>query len=126
MDASDLGMVPAEPPQLLPGRSAWYWVHRSTFSILGAGLCAPGMLVGALIGPPVRQFLVVGALAGLLTFAIVAIHAAVNQVQAERRERDAGYTTLYGRDKRRYWHLDHKTGLVIRRPLEATRPRNPS
>jgi hypothetical protein len=43
--------------------------------------------------------------------------AAIRQNQAERRERDAGYTTLYG-TWLKLWQLDAKTGEVLRRPGE--------
>jgi hypothetical protein len=108
-----------EPPVLLPGPSAWHWMRRLTGCLIGFVPCLAVMFVGSYADPALRQVLILGAIVGIVVLSIVGLHAAWHEFSAERAEKDAGYTTLFGRRYRRYWHLDPKTGAVIRRPLDG-------
>ena len=107
-----------QPPRLLPGPTAWYWLRRATWSLLGAILFAPGMVVGSILPTPARQIVVLISLFGLVVLCVVALHGYLSQSRAEHREREAGYTTLWASRYRDYWQLHPKTGAVIRRPGE--------
>ncbi len=54
----------------------------------------------------------------------VAFWASINGFRTTFRERDAGYTTLYG-TMIDGWQLDHRTGEVLRRPGESAVRRRP-
>lgn len=114
-------------PRLLPGRSAKYWMRIAVGS-MGAAITIVVViaLVGSALQQPVR-----GAVTGLLlvigiVVTVAAFAAALASLATSRRERAAGYTTLYG-EKRDLWQLDPTTGAVLRRPGERdTRRRGPT
>ena len=111
------------PPELLPGPTAWHWVRRATVSFALGAVCGVFALVGLALPAPLHDVVLFGALGASCPLAVVAIHAGIKQMGVEREERDAGYTTLYGRQYRRRWHLDPKTGAVIRRPDSMSQSR---
>lgn len=106
----------ADTPQLLAGRSALFWAKRQTSSLMGAMACLPFMVVGSQLDLAARQVVVLLALAGVLAFAARAAHAGIRLSPAARRERAAGYTTLFSRRYQDLWQLDPHTGAVVRRP----------
>lgn len=105
------------PPELLPGPTAWHWMRRLTICLIFYAPCLAVMFVGSYAEPVVRQGLVLGAVAAIIVISVVGLHAGWHEALAERAEKDAGYVTLFGWRYRRYWHLDARTGAVIRRPL---------
>lgn len=136
----DARAVPRTPPSLLPGRPAVWWGRIADRAVLCAlvclGLCA---LVGWLLAPLApgagldvlaKAFLLLGlgAVLGRMPVALIYRHRA-------RAERDAGYTTMPGElvildlgrgpayplfGTAELWHLDGRTGAVLRRPDGAT------
>ena len=76
------------------------------------------MVLGSILETPARQIVVFGSLLGLLVLCAFSIRAYVSESRAERREREAGYTTLWSSRYRDYWQLHPKTGAVVRRPGE--------
>jgi len=88
--------------------------------MLASGTCLPLILVGFAFASPVRDFISFGAFGALLILVLLGLGAVARTVAAIRRERLAGYTTLFGREHRSLWHLDPITGAVIRPPIELT------
>lgn len=107
------------PPTLLPGPTAWHWLRRATISFALGAVCAVGLLVGSTLDLRLRGVVIAIAVICGCACGIAAGYSSWRQIGVEREERDAGYTTLYGREYRRRWHLDPKTGAVIR-PPEST------
>jgi hypothetical protein len=112
--------LPDAPPELLPGPSAWLWIRRQVFGSLGVLIFAPIMVVGSLLDAQLRHVVVPVGFGGLLVFGIWGGYSSLKSIPAIRRENAAGYTTLKGRQYVRFWRLDPKSGLVVRRPVEMT------
>ncbi len=114
-------VVPVRPPPLLPGSPAR--AHAGQVIITSFGFAAVGclqMAVAFLVDPSVRGLLLAGlAIPGLL-LVVQTARAYKAEAAASRRERAAGYTTLYGRQYADLWQLDADTGEVIHRPGEPT------
>jgi hypothetical protein len=112
--------VPAEPPTLLPGPTAYDLVRRQTLWLIASVLVLPFIGLGSLLSQPMRG-IVIGALVVLLVVCGVrGGRAAISEMRAEGRERAAGYTTLLrSRRYRNLWQLDPRTGGVVRRPGET-------
>ena len=112
------------PPALLPGRSAWGWMRIAVACML-TGLPVLALIVlGAMLPQPYKDLGLSGLLLVGLGICGVGGWAAVNGNAAAVRERDAGYTTLYGMFIH-LWQLDHRTGEVVRRPGEREVRRRP-
>jgi energy-converting hydrogenase Eha subunit H len=109
------------PPHLQHGWTAYAWVRYMVITL-------PVCLVG-LVGIPVvartmhvgaagkSSLIAVLALIGLVGAAGLAV-AAVGIARAIRRERAAGYTTLFDSTKGNLWQPHPKTGEVVRAPGE--------
>jgi len=110
--------IPVVPPALLPGRTANYWILRSAICVFVALAGLVGMLVGSNVPGQVGSVIVVGSCAWTVFWGALCSRAGVGAIVVERRERAAGYTTLFAGQYRRYWQLDPKTGAVVRRPGE--------
>ena len=108
---------PETPPELLPGRSARFWMK-----IVGAGIPV-GLVflvlipVGSMLAPPLRDLVVFGSLGVVVVVGGVGLWASAMSRLAIDREHDDGYTTLFG-IYRELWQLDDRTGEVLRRPGE--------
>jgi hypothetical protein len=101
--------VPADPPQLLPGRPAAYWKGRYREIRRSHGRAHLSHPVrGGRRGAASAANCVVAVLAaaiGVFVFSVAVILAGIKFSRAERNERRSGYTTLSGRAYRRYWKL---------------------
>ena len=112
------------PPDLVPGRSARDLVFvGGVLSIAGAAMLVV-IGVASLLSPPWREIVMTSAFVVGVVLGAIAIWAGVSLAGAIEREREAGYTTLYGR-YRELWQLDHRTGEVLRRPGEREVRRRP-
>jgi hypothetical protein len=112
-----------DPPSLLPGRSAKRWSIVTGRSLLMAPVVSVLFVLGFFIlAGPLSAFAVVCGLLLSLWITITAIRAALEIGRAERLEREAGYTTLFGKHYD-LWQLDDRTGEVLRRPGERSVPR---
>ena len=112
-------MTHLRPPDLLPGRSALEEVEFG-LKLRAAGIALVFAVLGAAAvfdGPP--RVVVVWALAipGIAA-AILSTRAWYASMRAEKREREAGYTTEFDIAGKDLWQLDPKTGIVLRRPGE--------
>lgn len=106
------------PPGLLPGRPALFWAK---LLMLGLPLC----LVSLVAIPVIGYVMALGApgreralwTAGAVTLGGTAVLALFlfGWVRAARREKAAGYTTLFA-DRPELWQLNPKTGEVVRPP----------
>ncbi len=113
--------VPLDPPQLLPGKSAYerrkkLWL-APTLGFSGcAGIAGCALLhVAAGVQVPVPIWVIVFG----LTFSgsVVIFVLGVPWGAAKDRERRAGYTTLFGFSNTvDLWQLDYRSGEVLRRP----------
>ena len=112
--------VPIDPPTLLPGPSARRWQKRALFSLIGALAISPLMPLGSRLPPPTNIEIILPVFVVGFGLACYSVRAYIGSYAATRREQAAGYTTLFGRNFRHLYHLDEKTGEVIRRP-NATR-----
>lgn len=108
-------VIPEEPPQLLPGRTAYSWTGWWTASFFLALPGLPFVLAGLLDSPIASLIADLGG-ASVIAWALIGTGAAAKSLVTGRREVKAGYTTLNGRGYRRFWQLDPKTGAAIRRP----------
>ena len=116
--------APEKPPPLLPGRSARGWM-RIGVGALGGGMVIPVLIfLGAGLAQPFKDFVMAGSFLVGLGIGAVGAWAFVNSNGAVLRERDAGYTTLYGMFIH-LWQLDPRTGEVLRRPGEREVRRRP-
>jgi hypothetical protein len=109
--------VPDAPPQLLPGKTAIYWLRRF---LACAAVLVPSVLlmpVASLLPIPARHIVLGCLLAVILAVCSVGIRASIEWARTEMRERDAGYTTQYNK-RYELWQLDSTTGEVLRRPGE--------
>ena len=77
------------------------------------------MIAASALEGPVASVLGIAGLIWILAWAALGFRAVVSSSRMERREYQAGYTTLSGRGLGKYWQLDPKTGAVVRRPGEA-------
>ena len=111
-----MAATPAEPPRLLPGRSAVYWLRWQVVSLLGGIGALPLLVFGPLLDPPIKQLSMVGGVLLLVVVVAVGLLAAGRMSRAEVRELEAGYTTLPAARYRDLWRLDPKDGKVIREP----------
>jgi hypothetical protein len=113
-------LVPAEPPTLLPGPTAYDLVRRQTLWLIAAVLVLPFIGLGSLLSQPMRGIVIVAFLVLGLVCAVRSGRAAISEMRSEGRERAAGYTTLLrSRRYRNLWRLDPRTGSVVRRPGET-------
>jgi hypothetical protein len=112
-------LVPAEPPTLLPGPTAYDWLRRQTLWLIASVLVLPFIGLGSLLSQPVRGIVIVAFVVLLVACGVRGGRAAISQMRAEAHERAAGYTTLPAARYRNLWRLDPKTGGVVRRPGEA-------
>lgn len=78
----------------------------------------PLSLVGSLLPSPAHESMLLVGVIWLVGFGGIALRASVSSYRAIRREREAGYSTLYGREFRALWHLDPTTGAVLREPSD--------
>ena len=110
--------VPETPPQLLPGRPAldYSWFILRSIAI-GIAMTLVMMLGFFVLPEPVRSVVTTAALLGSLGGAAGLGWASILGWHTARRERRAGYTTIYG-SYLDAWQLDPKTGEVLRRPGE--------
>ena len=104
------------PPRLAPGPTAYYWQRRAALSLLAGAVATVGIIGGSALSSTFGGVVVVVPLVLAIFLGIRSYRANVSSYRAIRREQGLGYTTLYGREYRRLWHLDPKTGAVIRRP----------
>jgi hypothetical protein len=98
------------------------------------GICAASLgilvatilvvVVGSLLPPPWNESVLLGSGFVGLCACGVALWGAMNLSNANRSERDAGYTTLFGH-RWELWQLDARTGEVVRRPGERQVRRRP-
>lgn len=111
----DIGTT-SKPPSLVDQRPAIAWMSLLGYLLVGAVLDA------GLLG--VAFFVANGSLRTLLAAIALVIAAVITSVgscvsvaatRAGRRERRAGYTTLYG-GPNDLWQLDPTTGDVVRPP----------
>jgi hypothetical protein len=124
-DDVDTEVVNVEPPHLTPGRTAYDWVMYMLYTL-------PVCLFGLVGIPVVALVMPVGAtgrLALVWIFAAVSCAGAaalgvvaVGMARAMRRERAAGYTTLFDPTKRSLWQLHPRTGEVVRPPATPQLP----
>lgn len=104
------------PPALLPGESAVYWMRHAAIGFFGFLPAPVLLLIGSQAHDPLRALAFTGAIGiGLVSLGWV-LRAGLYLMQAERREVQAGYTTLYSARYRHLWQLDPRTGAVIRPP----------
>lgn len=111
--------LPDDPPALLPGPTAYGWARRS---VIGFGIAAPTVLlmpVAALLPLPWRLVALACLLVVALADGVALLRASIAWGKAEIRERDAGYTTQFGK-RFELWQLDAVSGEVLRRPGERT------
>jgi hypothetical protein len=101
---------------LLTETSARAWQRRAMFCVTGAIAVSLLMPVASGFAPPLNLVVIVGAGVVSISLALYAMSSYVRGYSATKRETAAGYTTLYGKEFRHLWHLDDKTGDVIRRP----------
>ena len=111
--------MPAGPPTLLPGPTAYQWVRRQTQWLIAGVALLPLMGLAQLLAQPTRAIVVVVVVAMVMACAVRAGRAAISEMRAEARERSAGYTTLNVRRYRHLWQLDPKLGTVVRPPDQA-------
>ena len=112
-------LVPAEPPTLLPGPTAYDWLRRQLRWLITTVLVLPFLALGPLLSHPMRGIVIVAVVVLGLACCVRLARAALSQMRAEARERAAGYTTLRVARYRNLWRLDPKTGGVVRRPGET-------
>ena len=121
----DENRLPGEAPRLAEGDSANGLMRLAVVTLIGGALCVPFMGAAALLLPSdVREAVALAIFAVILGFCAVGLWASFQTFGAIEREREAGYTTLYGR-YRELWQLDHRTGEVLRRPGEREVRRRP-
>ena len=117
--------VPETPPQLLPGRPALEYSSLILRSIAIGIAMTLVMGFGFFVLPePVRSVVTTAALFGGLGAAAGMGWAGILGWHTARRERRAGYTTMYG-SYLDAWQLDPKTGEVLRRPGEREAKKRP-
>ena len=106
------------PPQLLDGPSARYWAKRAfgVVVVVFAGIVAT--VGGSFLPEAPRHVVVVIGLTLAIGGAIVQAILALRLRSAQRREKRAGYTTLFDEQFQELWLLDPRTGAVVRRPGE--------
>ncbi len=109
---------PETPPELLPGRSALFWLKAEGVCIV-TGMVSVALIVVSrlLLAPPLRESVMFGSLIVSLAVGGVGISIAWLYQSALDRECDSGYTTLFGTHLE-LWQLDDRTGEVLRRPGE--------
>ena len=133
--------VPASPPRLLPGRSAAELLTRGSRLAVAGWASWLLLFPSALILPTgsLRTTVVVCATGVYLTLGPAGFIIGLVGHNRAFAERAAGYTTLHGRDDTmvtfgrgvpadawetlgtdHLWHIDPKTGSVIRPPLDPT------
>ena len=112
-------VVPEAPPPLLPGRSSVEWMRRFLKACVVGVPAVLLMPVASGLPEPLRDtVLVVLGVCGIAASA-VGINAGFQNGRMEIAERDAGYTTQYGK-RFELWQLEPRTGEVLRRPGERT------
>ena len=111
-------------PALLDGDTAWGLTRLGVAGLAGGAAAALLLWLAAFLPEELSEALSYAALAAGVCFGLLAIWAGAGTLSAIDRERDAGYTTLYGR-YRELWQLDHRTGEVLRRPGEREVRRRP-
>ena len=116
--------APESPPALLPGRTAWGWMRIGVASLLA---CAPMLALiwfAAGLPDPLKNLAMLGILVVVFGLSAAGLSGFINALRTGLRERQAGYTTLYGAmiDS---WQLDHRTGEVLRMPGERQVRRRP-
>jgi hypothetical protein len=116
--------VPDAPPQLLPERSAWAWIRIGLVSLAATLPMLLLIVIGAALPHPIRDIVMSGSLFVIFGLCTIGGRAGMKSNGAYLRERDAGYTTLYGMH-RELWQLHHSTGEVLRRPGERVVRRRP-
>lgn len=116
--------VPVEPPKLLPGPAAWSYAKRYVTFLITTLLGLPVLVFGSYQAEAVRGPVVSSGIIWLLFWLALAYRAQYLGFRATQREAAAGYTTKFDEYRHQLWHLDPKTGEVLRRPGEADeRPR---
>ena len=111
-------------PALLDGDTAWGLTRLGVAGLAGGAASALLLWLASFLPEGLSEALSYAALAAGICFGLLAIWAGAGTLSAIQREREAGYTTLYGR----YWdlwQLDHRTGEVLRRPGEREVRRRP-
>jgi hypothetical protein len=114
--------VPESPPPLAPGPSAydlsWVVLRFYAFAVVVV------ISIPFLFSVPYEWHDTATEVAVVLILLVAGLgfRSAIRQNQAVGRERDAGYTTLYG-SWLKLWQLDPKTGEVLRRPGEPAIPK---
>jgi hypothetical protein len=107
------------PPELLPGRSALEEAGRSwKIDLAGIGVVLLMVVSAAALNNPARSIALAALLVPGLMLTIVGYRSWMGMNRRKRRERQAGYTTLYDSAGIDLWQLDPRTGAVIRRPRE--------
>jgi hypothetical protein len=94
-----------------------HWLRRF---LACAAVLVPAVLLmplASLLPVPPRLITLGGLLVVIIAVCMVGIHAGIEWARTEIRERDAGYTTQYGK-RYELWQLDPTTGDVLRRPGE--------
>jgi hypothetical protein len=86
------------------------------FCVAGAVAVSVLMPIGSRLPTPLNLIVIFGAGAVAVSLALYAMRSYIAGYSATKRETAAGYTTLYGKEFRHLWHLNDKTGEVIRRP----------
>ena len=117
--------VSETPPQLLPGRPAldysWFMLRSIAVTMVMGLVMGFGFFV---LPEPVRSVVTTAALFGGLGAAAGSSSLSILAWRTARRERRAGYTTIYA-SYLDAWQLDPKTGEVLRRPGEREAKKRP-
>jgi hypothetical protein len=92
-------------------------LRSNPLNILGIVLVPAIVLAAAVLDGPARGVAVVAIGIAVLTVGLLASRARWASLQMERRESEAGYTTLPTRHQD-LWQLEPRTGAVLRHPGE--------
>jgi CBS domain containing-hemolysin-like protein len=115
-------MIPMDPPDLLPGRSAFDWTRIGVLASLAVVVVI--FLAAAFAPTGLRETAItIAVLIGAFVAAPIRIWAAIAGPRTEIRELGHGYTTLFGKNYD-HWQLESRTGKVLRRPGERQYARN--
>jgi hypothetical protein len=107
--------VPAEPPRLMIGPSAFAWMRWVRRVLLALTVSIVLLWLAFQFPSPQRDRPVDDALGASLGLLACAIYGVIKLRRVQENELYLGYTTLQGRWLE-YWQLEPKTGAIIRRP----------
>jgi hypothetical protein len=115
--------APGSVPALLSGRPAVGWSRLALKAFLVGVPAVLLMPVASMSGQPVRGLALPVLLLVAVAAGLVGLAAGIRLAVAQRREWEAGYTTLHGQ-RFDLWQLDPRDGAVLRRPGERTARRD--